>query len=156
MRTPTPLRPGQVGRCVNCGHEIAGRLTAKALGIRESGGLGRCLSCKGKHTRRRENPVAAESAVVDPWWRPRAACATPGVDRSAFELVEAPNQHGVPEAARYAAIRYCARCPVRPQCDAEAATNSDQGLWAGKFRDGIRVVDLLDRPWLGDARGEAS
>lgn len=61
----------------------------------------------------------------------------------------------VPEAAFTAAREFCAGCPIRVECGAEADAKREEGLWGGAYRlrlsssgrrQTYRVMELLPAP----------
>lgn len=73
-------------------------------------------------------------------WREHGACLS--ADPTLFDDHRDSDEAGraskcritAPPAMRGAAARYCAGCPVRAQCLAEARRDGLHGLWGGMYR----------------------
>lgn len=80
-------------------------------------------------------------------WPEHAACR--GVDPELFapRSIRRDDEHA---SATAAARRYCARCPVRDDCAAEADRDNLQGLWGGvhRLRDASGHGELVRTPLL--------
>lgn len=138
----TPSRKGAVGKCVICGHKMAGRATAKKLeGVRQSAGHGRCANCASRERKAgsRRRRAGISDPIITRGWREQSVCV--GADPLLFE---ADGVNLVPEYAQGAALRYCLTCPVRVLCEGEARLNADLGLRGGMWRTGTQVIDLLE------------
>ena len=73
-----------------------------------------------------------ETRIPDASWMERSACK--GADPYAF--FSRDGEQGIPDRSREAAKRFCARCPVRELCEAQATAARDLGLWGGAWRSG--------------------
>lgn len=138
---PVRIPFGETRKCVDCGRQIAGRASAVKLRVRRHAGDGRCEPCW--EAARPDVPPKPRPKLVKPdlTWRLLAACA--GADPELFDVIDGARR--APGASVRTAIRYCAGCPVRSDCDAEARANHEWGLWGGQLRfQSGDVIDLLD------------
>lgn len=139
-----------VGHCVGvegdekpCGRPLASGRHFKAMGVWQNVGHMRCKACdkRQKTKDRRDEGVATSPAVLpkvripayglaDLSWQEGAACA--GQDSGPFTTDL--NGNKIPAETEAAAWRFCARCPIKARCGAEADANEELGLWAGTFR----------------------
>lgn len=156
-------RPGPpLGHCPDCSRPYFSKGVARARGLVESGGDGYCGMCskwRANNPGRSPEEVRAEpqERVIKGgyWWRRLAVC------RGTSPLFDSPDipDDDVPGHLRAAALIYCAQCPVRRECTAEADAHEYEGLFGGILRirrlrrrgSYIRCYDLLDaarRPYV--------
>lgn len=75
--------------------------------------------------------VPVDAALPPGEWQRDAPCRTANL----ADFFADDGEAGIPARARTAARVYCAGCPVRSLCDADATTRRDYGLWGGRWRD---------------------
>ena len=69
-------------------------------------------------------------------WRDRAACIgkAPLFDATIDDGGRYPDEADTARENRYRdAAEVCARCPVRPECEAARIEHDDQGIWAQRL-----------------------
>lgn len=101
-----------------------------------------CESCRTalKHRptleglwRRKGRPserVPQEFDIADPSWRRLAQCRDVPIELFAPRPLDEANSPELRDVARV----FCARCPVREECAAEADAHEYLGIWGGSFR----------------------
>lgn len=125
----------RIRNCNRCGTRMAGKTTAKKLGIRQYGMHGLCTACVSRDRRAGTTPVPMGSELNTPLgrhWREQARCGT--ADPRLFEE-NTRIKTIIPAPIAEAAEKYCRRCPVLAQCRAEADANPAlRGLLGGVYR----------------------